>query len=1457
MQCYSELTPPTAVTHSISLPLLSAQSNNLVVAKASVLQIFKAKTITAEVDDSQASTLHSATATAQYDSRINDDDGLESSFLGGDAAFQKSDRSYHTKLVLVSEIRVSGTVTGLARIKTQKTRSGGEALLVQFKDAKLSLLEWDPERYDVTTISIHYYEQEELQGSPWVPPLNDCVNFLAADPGSRCAALKFGARNLAILPFKHADEEDIAMDDWDEDLDGPRPVKEESSTAVVNGTSNIEDTPYSPSFVLRLSRLDANLIHPVDLAFLYEYREPTFGILSSKLAPSAALGRKDHLSFTVFTLDIQQAAHTTILSVGGLPQDLFKVVAVPAPIGGALLVGANELIHIDQAGASNGVAVNPFTKQITDFTLSDQSALGLRLEGCSLDFISSETGQMLLVLSDGRFATLDFQVDGRRVSGLRIKIVPSESGGTLIPHKISSLSRLGRNSFFAGSADGDSVVFGWTRKQSQLSRRKSRLPDASLDFDDIDEEDLEDEDDLYADTPAVTHATNGTAALKGGELVFQIHDRLTSIAPIQDLTYGNAASYKDAEEEENSKGVRGDLQLVAAVGTGKAGSLAILNREIQPKVVGRFEFPEARGLWTMSAQKPVPKSLKGDKGIAPVGNDYDPSTQYDKFMIVAKIDLDNYETSDVYALTAAGFESLTGTEFEPAAGFTVEAGSMANSRRIIQVLKSEVRVYDGDLGLVMILPMEDEETGAEPRVLSASICDPYLLLIRDDSSAFIAEVNSDDELEEIENADSTLGSTKWVSGCLYADTTGAFGEGQPEKGAKKIFMFLLSATGSLQIFALPDLSKPLYTTEGLCYIPPILTPEWVTRRGTSKETITEILVADLGDTVSKSPHLILRHANDDLTIYEPQRYAKAGAYDLTTSLFFRKVSNIILAKSAEEPTDDDDTTEEPRKMPLRFLQNVGGYSTVFLPGPSPSFIIKSSKSIPRVLSLQGTGVRTLSTFHTEGCERGFIYSDLEGIARVTQLPTDCTYSEIGVSVKKIPLGVDTGSVAYNSRADIYAVGCNVDEEFELPKDEDSNPQQAPFWAKEKITFKPIAERGALKLLSPATWTVIDNIDMEPSEIIMCVKSLNLEVSETTHERSELIVVGTAISRGEDLPLRGRIHVYDIASVIPEPGRPETNKKFKLVAKEDIPRGGVTAISEVGTQGFVLVVHGQKCTVRGLKEDGSLLPVAFMDMSNYVTSVKEIPGTGLCAMSDAFKGVWFTGYTEEPYKMMLFGKSNTKLEVLNCDFIPDGKELFIMAADVDGNIHVFQFDPEHPKSLQGHILLHRTSFNVGAHLPTKSLMLPRVVLPNSQPQENGAYLTNGNSSKTSPGTIAPQTVLLASPTGSLATINSLSETSYRRLSSLTAQLINTLPHPAGLNPKAYRMPPSLTQTTAKMPPGVDAGVGRNIVDGAVLSRWTELASGRRGEISGRVGYSGPEEVRAELEGVLGWSGLSYF
>lgn len=63
----------------------------------------------------------------------------------------------------------------------------------------------------------------------------------------------------------------------------------------------------------------------------------------------------------------------------------------------------------------------------------------------------------------------------------------------------------------------------------------------------------------------------------------------------------------------------------------------------------------------------------------------------------------------------------------------------------------------------------------------------------------------------------------------------------------------------------------------------------------------------------------------------------------------------------------------------------------------------------------------------------------------------------------------------------------------------------------------------------------------------------------------------------------------------------------------------------------MVAQGQKCLVRGLKEDGTLLPVAFIDMQCYVTVVKELKGTGMCLMADAIKGVWLTGYYVRPFQ----------------------------------------------------------------------------------------------------------------------------------------------------------------------------------------------------------------------------------
>ncbi|CEJ85152.1 hypothetical protein VHEMI03686 [[Torrubiella] hemipterigena] len=1440
MQVYTELVAPSAVSHSLSLPFTSVTANNLLVAKGSLLQIFETRIIAAEIDNRNQQD-EPRNTDRPFDARANDDDGLESDFLGGEA-FLIQDNSQHTKLVLVAEVAVAGNIIGLARVDVKNTASGGSALLLAYRGAKMALTQWNPQRRTLDTTSIHYYEKDELQGAPWELNFGEYVNYLEADPASRCAAFKFGSRNLAILPFRQA-EEDLEMDDWDEDLDGPRPAQDAS---MATGTENSQSqTIYTPSFVLRLPLLDPTLLHPIHLAFLHEYREPTFGIIASAQAPSSVLGTKDHMTYKVFTLDLQQRASTTILSVTGLPQDLQKVIPLPGPIGGALLVGTNELIHIDQSGKPNGVAVNPMTRQTTSFSLADQADLDIRLEGCAVEVLSIETGELLLILSDGRLGLISFKVDGRTVSGLTVTMISADCGGDAIKSRVSCISKLDNDALFIGSESNDSIILGWTRKHTTDKRKKPRLdPDLTMDMDDFDVEDDDSDDDLYGtESTTAKPLLTSSATSKTGDFVFRVHDTLISISPMQDFAPGKQVFLPGSEEATLRKGVSADLQLLCAVGRGKAGAIAILNRNIHPKVIGRFEFPESRGFWTMCVKKPLGAGLGP---TAALNEDYEGTDQHDKLMIVAKVDPDGYETSDVYALTGAGFESLKGTEFEPAAGITIEAGCMGNRMRVIQVLKSEIRSYDGDLAVSQILEMEDEATGAEPRAVSASIVDLYILVIRDDGSVFVAKINPshDYELEELKKPVAESDTTKWKAGCLYIDSKRLFS--QPATSADEevpVVMFLLSSAGSLHIYALPDLSKPVYVAEGFSSVPPFLSPDFVGRRGATKENLAELLVADLGDVVDKSPYLILRHATDDVTIYEPIRYQAPGTgSSVSETLFFKKAYNPTIAERRPEQTDEDATSHK-RYSPLRACGDIGGYCTVFMPGDSPSFIIKSGKSVPRVIGLQGLGVRGLSTFHTEGCERGFIYADTEGIARVSELPTDHNFTELGLSVKKMAMDCDISKVSFHPLTGTYIAGCSINEPFELPKDDDYHKE----WAKETQIFPPTMSRGVLKLISPETWTVIHTVEMEPCESIESMMSLRLEVSEETREQKMLVAVGTALSKGEDLPTRGRVQVFDIVAVIPEPGRPETNKKLKILAKEDLPRGGVTSLSEIGTQGLILVAQGQKCMVRGLREDGSLLPVAFLDMNCHVTSVRGLPGTGLCLLADAFKGLWFGGYTEEPYTFKILGKSNGNLPLLVADFLPDGDDLSLVASDVDGDLHVFEYNPEHPKSLQGHLLLHISTFALGPNQVNCTIRLPRSVPASALPPPNA----NGVNQP------PPQILILGSPSGQLAALTPLTESSYRRLLSLTNQLLPSINPYGGLHPKAYRLPEGTSSGTARVVGVETAASGRMIVDGAVLARWTEVGAAKRAEMAMKGGYEDVAEMRNELETVLGWSGMAYF
>jgi cleavage and polyadenylation specificity factor subunit 1 len=223
MQCYTELLPPTTVTHAVTLPFLSANEENLVVAKTSLLQVYRLR---------QAPT-----------------DGKT-----GESTDDEEHEAIERKLSLVGEYKLSGTITALQRVKILNGKSGGDALLISSKDAKLSLVDWDPENHRINTISIHYYEGENIPTQPFGPALRDSESILTVDPSSRCAALKFGQRHLAILPFRQPGD-DLADLEAEADNDERRLPQHGSIS------TDAAQTPYKASFVSTLTQVAPNLTH--------------------------------------------------------------------------------------------------------------------------------------------------------------------------------------------------------------------------------------------------------------------------------------------------------------------------------------------------------------------------------------------------------------------------------------------------------------------------------------------------------------------------------------------------------------------------------------------------------------------------------------------------------------------------------------------------------------------------------------------------------------------------------------------------------------------------------------------------------------------------------------------------------------------------------------------------------------------------------------------------------------------------------------------------------------------------------------------------------------------------------------------------------------------------------------------------------------------------------------------
>lgn len=134
---YAELTAPTAVTLTATARLVSPSEQNLIVAKACLLQVFRIHTSVRETQLRHAHTARTALGDGIAETMLGEDGGED--FLGDNSQVQLIRHETVGQLVLVEEVQMSGTISGLVNLgPLQNVPCESDCLAISFTDAKVA-----------------------------------------------------------------------------------------------------------------------------------------------------------------------------------------------------------------------------------------------------------------------------------------------------------------------------------------------------------------------------------------------------------------------------------------------------------------------------------------------------------------------------------------------------------------------------------------------------------------------------------------------------------------------------------------------------------------------------------------------------------------------------------------------------------------------------------------------------------------------------------------------------------------------------------------------------------------------------------------------------------------------------------------------------------------------------------------------------------------------------------------------------------------------------------------------------------------------------------------------------------------------------------------------------------------------------------------------------------------------
>lgn len=504
---HKQVHPPTGVDHACAAyfthPIGDGGPPNLIVTQANHLTVFAIRRESSTATDAQLG----AQAVAQAKQAADADAGV-----GADV---------EVSLEVVAEFDLHGTVGSLCALRRRfgAPRNQRDALCVAVRENKLSVVEFDPASQSLVNSSLHSWETPTgVGGVPSAHRVAPLPPLVVADPEGRCAAVLLrgeGGSRLALLPAaegesfggEEAADEDASDADADDDEKDGRSLEASVSAFRARGTA----ASVKESYVLDLAR-EMRVSGARDAVFLHGYGEPTILVLHEK-RPTWA-GRlalvNDTMVVSAITLDLDNKRHAVIWRRDALPHSCYRLCAVPQPLGGALVLSQNFIMHESQE-SSRALALNPLAggdagddaaraaaraaaeaaalattagnAAAQDPSLANppaalasregtESALGVSVELDAAHAAVVSERRVLVTTKAGTLMLLTLRVEGRRLArhgAMHLR----RAGGAVLS---SGMCLITRRLLFLGSRVGDSLLVSMQEKDAAATQALPAAP---------------------------------------------------------------------------------------------------------------------------------------------------------------------------------------------------------------------------------------------------------------------------------------------------------------------------------------------------------------------------------------------------------------------------------------------------------------------------------------------------------------------------------------------------------------------------------------------------------------------------------------------------------------------------------------------------------------------------------------------------------------------------------------------------------------------------------------------------------------------------------------------------------------------------------------------------------------------------------------------------------------------